>query len=1824
MLTTHTHAAGGVCSSPFFSRYAAALLRRVMRLVPDRIELSIISRVLPVWILALGLLILVPARLPAQTFSDPGFVSDTIVTLPPYSPVGLTFAPDGRMFVWQENGVVRVFKNGALLPTPFIDISSHVNSVNDRGLLGLALHPDFSNNGYVYLLYTYENAGNPNDSSPKTARLTRVKADPANPDVAIQGSEVVLLGSIGTGPCSNYPDGSDCIGSDSDSHTIGTLRFAPDGKLFVGSGDGASYADADPLALRAQNLNSLNGKLLRINADGTAPSDNPFYDSSNPNSNRSKVYAYGLRNPYRFGLHPVTGEPYIGDVGWEKWEEVDRGRGANFGWPCYEGNGPQLGYQAYFTQCQQLAQSDTTAPLFTYDHATGRAIIGGHFYTATQFPTQYRNTYFFADYTGGWIRRMVFDAGNNVSSIESFATDIDGLVSLEFGPDGSLYYISLPNGEVRRIRYASAPTAKASVNLSSGYSPLTVSFSSAGSSDPNNSALAYLWEFGDGTTSTNPNPTKTYTVSGVKTFTAKLTVTNAQNVGSSSTLTIVVGSSPPTATITAPQDAAIFPAGTIVTYRGSATDPDETLAPGALNWSVLLHHDDHVHPYLTSTGPSGSFVVETHGAGTYFYEIILTAIDSSGLKNTKRVNINIGSSPLPSPWLTEDIGTVGVAGSASYSSNTFTVKGSGDDIWGIEDSFRYVYRPFSGNNEIIARVVGLGNTDPWAKAGLMIRETLNPDSRHASIYLTPENGVAFQRRATTGGSSTHTAGSQVTGPYWVRLVRNGSSFTAYESADGTNWTLVGTDVINMASNVYIGLAVLSHDNSALSTATIEVTYADVPPLITSPIPPAVVNVNAAYNHSFTATGSPAPAFGVTAGSLPPGLSLSSSGLLSGAPSNPGTYNITVTASNGVAPAATQSFSIKVNGPPVAVSDSYSTSRNTALTVSAPGVLGNDNDPNGDPLTALLVSNPAHGTVSLNVQGSFTYTPAASFTGTDSFTYKAFDGQLDSSAATVTITVNSGGTLAFNAAAYTVSENGGTIQVTVTRTGGTSGAATVNYATGNGTASAGSDYTAASGTLSFAAGETSKSFNITIINDSVNEPDETVNLTLSNVTGSAVLGTPGNSVLTITDNDPVPTLSIAGVSINEGNSGTSNALFTVSLSAASGRPISVAYATADATATAAGDYVNTSGTLTFNPGEISKSISVPVNGDVTFEADETFTIALTNPTNAALAAAVGTGRIINDDAPPTISINNRSVTEGNAGTVIAGFTVSLSTAIGLPVSVNYATADGTAASANDYASASGTLTFNPGETSKTISVTINGDVTVEADETFTVTLSAPTNATLATAVGTGTIINDDVAGTLRFSNAAYSINEGAGTATITVIRTLGSSGTVTINYATSNGTATAGEDYVAASGTLTFGNEETSKSFTVSINDDHTFEGDETFNLTLSNVTGGALTGTPATAVVTITENDPPLPVLQFSQASYVVAESAGFLNITVTRNGDLSAPASVKYATNDSTDANFRCDPTTPGQATIYASRKCDYHIAAGTLRFAAGEETKQFTLSIVDDVYVENPEAFTLTLSNPAGGTLGQTSTATVTITDNDTYGTANPIDTTGFFVRQLYVDLLSREPDPAGLNGWTTRIDRCGQPGQPPPPCDRVTVAGDGFLRSGEFFDRQFFVLRLYRTGLGRILRYDEIADLAYVSGFLTASDLELNKVDLVADIMSRTEFANRYNGLSNAQFVDTLLQTAGVTVPQATRDGWVAELNATTKTRAQVYREISERPEVSNRYLHEAQVVSAYYGFFTRNPDGAYLTFLQRLDSGEITLGDLANAFINAGEYRQRFGH
>ena len=337
------------------------------------------------------------------------------------------------------------------------------------------------------------------------------------------------------------------------------------------------------------------------------------------------------------------------------------------------------------------------------------------------------------------------------------------------------------------------------------------------------------------------------------------------------------------------------------------------------------------------------------------------------------------------------------------------------------------------------------------------------------------------------------------------------------------------------------------------------------------------------------------------------------------------------------------------------------------------------------------------------------------------------------------------------------------------------------------------------------------------------------------------------VTILNDDTAAPTISIADTTVVEGNSGTANMTFTVSLSAASTQSVTVAYATSDGTATAGSDYTTASGTVTFNPGVTQQTVGVTVTGDTTTEPNETLLVTLSNPLNATLLRAQATGTITNDDAAlPALTIGSRTVTEGDSGTLSALFTVTLSAASAQTVSASYATADVTATAGIDYTTTAGTVTFAPGVTTQTITVPVVGDTLDEANETFVVNLSAPQNATLGTpSQGTGTITDNDPTPSLRIDDLSVTEgNSGTVTATFTVTLSAASGRTVTVNYATSNGTATAASgDYLAASGTLSFAPGITTRTVAVTVNGDVLNEADETVNVNLSTASGATIADT---------------------------------------------------------------------------------------------------------------------------------------------------------------------------------------------------------------------------------------------------------------------------------------------------------------------------------------------------------------------------------------------
>ena len=477
---------------------------------------------------------------------------------------------------------------------------------------------------------------------------------------------------------------------------------------------------------------------------------------------------------------------------------------------------------------------------------------------------------------------------------------------------------------------------------------------------------------------------------------------------------------------------------------------------------------------------------------------------------------------------------------------------------------------------------------------------------------------------------------------------------------------------------------------------------------------------------------------------------------------------------------------------------------------------------------------------------------------------------------------------FSSPTFSVNENGTSINITVARVGDTSQPASVNFATSNGSATAGQDYAATSGTLSFVAGQATKVFPISITEDPTFEGNETVNLTLSNPSAGGQLTTPSTAVLTILDNDqpqvPLPgtlAFTASSYSVNE-NAG--QATLTVSRSGGNSGAVSVQYSIGlNGTATPNDDYTPVTGTLNWPDGDLStRTISVPIVDDSVDEPDESIEFRLINPTGGASLGNpnIALITIVDNEASPTVSISDGGRQEGDSGTGVIPFEVTLSGVSGQTVTVEFTTADGTAIVGNDYQPVSGTLTFTPGEISKEIDVLINGDTTDEADETFLVKLSNPTNVTLNKKQGQGTILNDDSPSqpTIQFAASDYSVQEDLGALTITVTRTGDTSGPASVDYWTNDGVANQKSDFEFAAGTVKFAPGETSKVFQLLINEDIYAEGNEVLTVSLDNPSGAVL-GQQSTATITVNDDaqEPPTNTIDDAQA-FVHMQYHDFLN----------------------------------------------------------------------------------------------------------------------------------------------------------------------------------------------------------------------------------------------------------------------------------------------------------------------------------------------------------
>ncbi|MGW3351112.1 LamG-like jellyroll fold domain-containing protein [Nonomuraea rubra] len=618
------------------------------------------------------------------------------------SPTNVEFAADGRVFVAEKGGYIKVFDSLTdTTPTVYADLRTRVHDFWDRGLLGLALHPDFPEDPRVYVLYSYD--AEPGGSAPRWGQVNDDYDECPSPPgptadgcritgrlsvISPSGAETPLI----TDWCQQYP-----------SHSVGDLQFGRDGALYASAGDGASFQFADygqdnltgsdvvpdnpcgdppnavgtalspPAAeggaLRSQDVRTngdpagLSGSIIRINPDtGAAASGNPNAGSSDPNV--ARIVAHGLRNPFRITHRPGTDEIWSGEVGWGTYEEINRvvnptAGVANFGWPCYEGGSREDGYDALnLTLCENLYSAGATAhaqPFYAWNHGQrlypgdtcspgGQSSSSGvAFYEGGTYPESYDGALFFSDYSRKCVWAMTKGANGlpDPATVITFDAGI-GTVELETGPNGDLFAVDYDNGSIVRYLYNNAPpTAVISASPTSGAAPLTVNFSASGSTDADGDPVTYAWDLdGDGELddSTSATPSRTYTQTG--SYVVALRVKDDKGGQGDATVTVNVGNTAPTAAITTPSSAATWAVGDTIGFSGTGTDPEEGSVPGSrMTWTLIMHHcPGACHEHeITRYTGASGSFQAPDHEHPSHLELRLTVTDQHGLTDTKSV-----------------------------------------------------------------------------------------------------------------------------------------------------------------------------------------------------------------------------------------------------------------------------------------------------------------------------------------------------------------------------------------------------------------------------------------------------------------------------------------------------------------------------------------------------------------------------------------------------------------------------------------------------------------------------------------------------------------------------------------------------------------------------------------------------------------------------------------------------------------------------------------------------------------------------------------------------------------------------------------------------------------------------------------------------------------------------------------------------------------------------------------------------------------------------------------------------------------------------------
>ena len=669
-------------------------------------------------------------------------------------PTSVEFARDGRVFVAEQRGVVKVFDN-ILDTTPdvFADLRTSVHVFGDRGLIGMALHPDFPEQPYVYVTYAYD-GGIGADDAPRWGSAGADQDDcvpPAtNAGCPIGGrlSRLTAQGNVAVEETVLIEDWYQQF----TFHSIGMPGFGKDGQLYVSGGEGAYSETVDfgqfvtPIdpdtgsppeeggSLRVQDLETdgdplgLSGSLIRVDPlTGMASADNPMAGLIGVSENQRRMLAYGLRNPFRFTVHPQTGEVFLADVGEKQFEEINRipavadlvpGTALNFGWPCYEGPNPHPAWQSFGSPiCQRLydglGRNPATPPFHAYGRVDGGSITGIAFYSGALYPQALHGALFFVDYTSARIYAMADANGDDVpdggAAVQVFAEGADGIVELQAGPGGDLFFTKFnfggdptANSRIERIRFGDNRAPSAALVLAAGSSwtggPRSVTFDASrsldpdtGSTDPEQQGLAYAWDLdGDGVFQqgvpdrvfadgfeTEPEPVGMQATGYFATegrHRVALRVTDADGASDTVSMDIIVGNTAPSVQVLAPAANAAWASGTQLTLEATALDlEDGSLPDSAYQWDVtLMHCPDsvcHAHPQTGASGRTASFTPPGHGYPAYL-SIQASATDADGATGTTTLDLapatvhyTLQSSPAGAPLtLGTDNGTGSLEG----------------------------------------------------------------------------------------------------------------------------------------------------------------------------------------------------------------------------------------------------------------------------------------------------------------------------------------------------------------------------------------------------------------------------------------------------------------------------------------------------------------------------------------------------------------------------------------------------------------------------------------------------------------------------------------------------------------------------------------------------------------------------------------------------------------------------------------------------------------------------------------------------------------------------------------------------------------------------------------------------------------------------------------------------------------------------------------------------------------------------------------------------------------------------------------------------------